>query len=374
MGSITRNEKQNKRTGKLEVTYRAFIRRTIKDKSVGKSKVFRKLQEAKDWIAENENKAALAMLGKSRGPTFGDLIEAFTQAPAMRGWKYWAPSHLDFWKAKFGNMKTAEISRADINAAIATLLNKSAMRTSPDGLKPTGSKVTPATVNRYLASLSSVLNYALRMEIIESHPMKGGKVSKLTEGAGRKRILTPDEEQKLYKAAAECRWPMMGLFLRMCLTTGARKSEILHLQWKDVDLEQSVAMALDTKNGEHRALPLVSDVRVSLEAAKRVRPLTSDLIFFDPRNPTRPKNVDTLWRNVRQRAGLWQDRDDRLEHVVLHTTRHTVATKLIREEKNIAKVQKVTGHKTLSQLQRYTHLDTEDAVALAEKVLGQKSA
>ncbi len=373
MGSITKIEKQDKKTGRVVTTYRAFVRRTVKGKSVGKSKVFRKQQEAKDWLNENETKAALAMLGKVSGPTFADLIEAFIKAPPDTGTKYWAASHLDFWKAELGAMKTGEISMAEINTCKAKLQTKAAMRNTPSGIKRIENVITPATVNRYLASLSSVFNYALGVRIVPMHPMKGGAVRKLKESKGRRRILTPDEEQKLYTAAKESRWPMMWLFLRMCLTTAARKSEVLNLHWKNIDLSRSVAMLYDTKNDDHRALPLVTDVKLVLEEMQKVHPLKSDFVFYDPRHPEKPKNIQETWKKVRQRAGLWQDQDDPLDQVVLHSTRHTATTQLIRTESNLAKVQNVTGHKTLSQLNRYTHLNTDESVALAEKAFGNGS-
>ncbi|UIF87806.1 site-specific integrase [Cupriavidus necator] len=267
-------------------------------------------------------------------------------------------------------MKTGEINRGAINTCKATLLVKPAVRYSPSGPIELDKPLTPATVNRYLATLSSVFNFAMQREIIAIHPMKGGAVSKEKESDGRRRILTPGEEQSLYTACDGSSWPMMRLFLRVCLTTAARKSEVLKLRWQDIDLDRSVAMLPKTKNDSPRALPLVSDVKAALIEAKKVRPLSSDYLFFDPRHPERPKNIDMLWKAVRKRAGLWQDRDDPLDQVVLHTTRHTVATKLIRVEKNIAKVQAVTGHKTLAMLNRYTHLDTDDAVELAERTFG----
>ncbi|WP_018309368.1 site-specific integrase [Cupriavidus sp. UYPR2.512] len=370
MGSITTLKKTDAKTGKSVTTHRAFIRRNVSGKSVSKSKVFATKTEAKDWLRENENSAGLAALGAATGPSFGDLLDAFVKSPPTKGTRFWDPTHIDFWRAELGSMKTGEINRGAINTCKATLLVKPAVRYSPSGPIELDKPLTPATVNRYLATLSSVFNFAMQREIIAIHPMKGGAVSKEKESDGRRRILTPGEEQSLYTACDGSSWPMMRLFLRVCLTTAARKSEVLKLRWQDIDLDRSVAMLPKTKNDSPRALPLVSDVKAALIEAKKVRPLSSDYLFFDPRHPERPKNIDMLWKAVRKRAGLWQDRDDPLDQVVLHTTRHTVATKLIRVEKNIAKVQAVTGHKTLAMLNRYTHLDTDDAVELAERTFG----
>ncbi|MDO3558294.1 tyrosine-type recombinase/integrase [Ralstonia pseudosolanacearum] len=352
------------------VSYRAFVRRTVNGKQVGKSKVFRTKKEADQWMRDNESTAALAAIGTSTGPTFGALLDAFVVAPPTKGTRYWAASHIDFWRAELGAMKTREIDRGTINTCKAKLMAQQARHHTPDGTKETGKKLTPATVNRYLASLSSVMNFAVQRTIIDHHPMKAGQVRKEQESNGRRRILTQDEERRLYAACETSSWPMMRLFLRVCLTTGARKSEVLRLRWQDVDIARSVAWLHNTKNGDSRAMPLVSDVKASLADASKVRPLKSDYVFYDPRHPDRPKEIAEVWKAVRKRAGLWQDRDDPLDQVVLHTTRHTTATKLVRSEKNLAKVQAVTGHKTLAMLSRYTHLDTDDAVDLAERALG----
>jgi integrase len=373
MGSITevRKTKTDKTTGKVSsvTTYRAFIRRTVGGKSVSKSKVFATRGKAKEWLRNNENDEALAALGKVSGPTFADLIESFVKAPPKRGTKFWSASHLEFWREQFGQMKTGAISRGDINSAVSILQNKPALRVSAGRVKETNETITPATVNRYLASLSSVLNFALDQEIIEVHPLKAGRVRKLKESKGRRRILTAEEEQRLYYAAAGSSWPMMGLFLRVCLTTAARKSEVLKLRWKDIHLDESIAILPTSKNDEPRALPLLADVKAALVEAQKVRPLASDFVFFDPRHPERPKNIDTVWKFVRERAGLWKDREDALDRVVLHTTRHTVATKLLKKGANIAQTANITGHKTLAMLKRYTHLAAQDAVDLAERML-----
>lgn len=370
MGSIVTTKKVDRATGKMVTTHRAFIRRTVAGKSVGRSKVFPTITEAKNWLREHESNAGLAALGTTTGPTFSGLLDSFVLAPPTKGTRYWAPAHLDFWRAELGAMKTSAISRGVINECKAKLLNQQARHYSLAGVKETGKPMKPATVNRYLSGLSSVLNFALQRGIIDTHPMKGGAVSKEAESKGRRRILTADEQQRLYEACDTSKWPAMRLFLRICLTTGCRKSEALGLRWHHIDLERSVAWLHDTKNGESRALPLVSDVKAALADASKIRALGSDYVFFDPRRPEQPKNIDNIWLKVRQRAGLWRDREDPLDRVVLHTARHTVATKLVRSEKNLAKVQAVTGHKTLSQLQRYSHLDAADAVELAERTLG----
>lgn len=373
MGSIVESKKVGK-DGKAVTTYRAHIRRAG---FKSQSKTFKTKTEAKAWLRNNEADVLLEKQTKGRSVTFAKLADLFAAAPSMKGTRYWNGGHLDFWKEHLGQLRLDEVTHGEINAAVAVLQTRPAMHKSKAGLKPTGRLLSPATVNRHLATLSAVMNFALKRDMIDAHPMKSGKVEKLTEGNGRKRILTDEEITRLMAAAGQSVWPMMPLFLRMLLTTAARKSEVLCLKWQDVNLGESVAILHETKNGRARALPLVSDVRAALEEAKKVRPLRSDFVFFDPRHPERPKNVDTIWRFVRERAGLLADRADRLDQVVMHTTRHTSITRMLKGGANLTQAAVVSGHQTLAMLKRYEHLAAQDAVALAERLLsgtGNKSA
>jgi integrase len=276
--------------------------------------------------------------------------------------------------AQFGLRDVKTITRADINVALAALQEKKAERRTFDGgVKLTDRPISSATANRYLATLSSLFNFAMNMGHVDRHPIKGGQVSKLQEANGRRRILTAEEECRLIAEAERSTWPAMGLFLRLALTTGARKSELQSLKWGDIDFARRVAVLRETKNGEQRTLPLVVSVRDALIEAKKVRPLNSDLVFFDPKKPTRPKSLNTVWRLVRARAGLEADRDDPLDRVVLHSTRHTAATKLVAGGANVIQAAAVTGHKTVGMLKRYAHMRTDDVVALADRLLEQST-
>lgn len=367
MGSIVKIKRIDKATGKTTTVHRAYVRR---EGFASKSKVCKTEREAKEWLRNNDAESTLEKAGS--GQLLKDLIEDFAKAPAGKGTRYWTNSHLDFWIAQLGNMRVREVSRGDINAAKAKLQNKPALRSTPGGSKVTGQRLTPATVNRYLASLSSVFNFAMEREIVDAHPMKGGKVSKLEESGGRTRILNADEEARLMAAAKASTWPMLPLFVRTCLTTAARRSEVLKLRWRDLRLEDSIAVLGKTKNGQPRALPLVSDVKTAMAAAAKVRPLHSDYVFFNPKNPAKPMNPDAVWRKCRQDAGLLNDREDPLDRVYLHTTRHTGVTKMLKGGANLAQAAVVSGHRTLAMLKRYEHLAAADSVELAERLLAGK--
>lgn len=368
MGSIVKESVV--RAGKKVTRYRAHVRRAG---FKSQSKCFDSLAEAKSWLRNAEADAAQKRQEADGVYSFTKVADLFAKAPPRRGTKFWSPTHLAYWVEQFGPQDIRSVTRADVNAAMVELQQKRAERRTFEGeVKLTDKPISSATVNRYLASLSSLFNYALNMGYIERHPIKGGQVTKLAEANGRRRILTADEEDKLIAEAHRSTWPAMALFLRLALTTGARKSELRGLRWSDVDLSRRVAVLRNTKNGEQRTLPLVVSVRDALAEAKKVQPLASDLVFFDPKDPAKPKNVDTIWKHVRARAGLEADREDSLDRVVLHSTRHTAATKLIAGGANVIQAAAVTGHKTVGMLKRYAHLKTDDVVALADRLLEQR--
>lgn len=364
MGSITKMKRVAKATGKTVTVYRAYVRRKG---FASKSKVCPTERAAKEFLRNNE--ADVTLRRPSSGKSLGSLIDDFIKAPPAKGSRSWTAGQLDFWRAELGTMPVCEISRRDINAAKMALQVRAAVRQTPAGLRPTGATIAPGTVNRYLASLSSLLNWAVDNEIIDVHPMKAGRVSKLKESAGRTRVITDEEEARLIDAARKGSWPPLALLLRMLLTTAARRNEVLQLKWKDLRLDESIAIVNKTKNGRPRALPLVTDVVAALREAAKVRPLTGDYIFFNPKDPKKSKNIDIPWRACREAAGLLNDREDKLDRIVLHSSRHTAITRMLKGGANLAQAAAVSGHQTLAMLKRYEHLAAQDSVELAERLL-----
>ena len=85
-------------------------------------------------------------------------------------------------------------------------------------------------------------------------------------------------------------------------------------------------------------------------------------------------NVDTVWKACRQAGGLLNDRDDPLDRVYLHSTRHTAVPRMLKGGANLAQAAIVSGHQTLAMLKRYEHLAASDAVGLAERHLSGNSS
>lgn len=119
---------------------------------------------------------------------------------------------------------------------------------------------------RGLAENSIRLEIALLSVVFETARKEWGyeslsnpcKAIKLPSGSNqRDRRLEMDEEEYLLKGVREsCRNIYAAPIVEFALSTAMRQSEILGLEWERVDKEKKIAILLDTKNGEQRAVPL----------------------------------------------------------------------------------------------------------------------
>src|SRR5262249_6694315 len=92
---------------------------------------------------------------------------------------------------------------------------------------------TPKRANRVIALVSALFNFAIKREMRSDNPAKG--VEKNAEHA-RYRLLSGVEFDQLLTAISECRLPQAQRALRWLLLTGARRGEVLGMQWSQLDL------------------------------------------------------------------------------------------------------------------------------------------
>jgi integrase len=105
--------------------------------------------------------------------------------------------------------------------------------------------------------MSAVLRHAAKRGLcdyleVERHPLPKGRI----------RWLAPADAERLIACSARHLRPIV-LFL---LYTGARVSEALYLDWKQVDLVRGEVQFLDTKNGNARGVPIHPRLLAALKA------------------------------------------------------------------------------------------------------------
>lgn len=203
-----------------------------------------------------------------------------------------------------------------------------------------GTYLTNSTINRNLSVLHKLLDYAYKREYLQKMPHFSWK----TENPHRVRWLTDKEENDLINALEQIPFNRPGdeqtvAAVKVLLDTGMRRSELLGLTNENIDGEW--IRLWKTKNGKPRSIPLTS----------RSKELLTEHVPFT----IAEHRLNRRWNKARKQLGLEND-----PQFVLHTLRHSCATRLLKKTKNIAMVQKMLGHAKINTTLRYAHIDDDD--------------
>jgi integrase len=95
-------------------------------------------------------------------------------------------------------------------------------------------------------------------------------------------FLSDEDRARLIKACAESAWPALHTLVLVAITTGARKGELIRLEWADIDLKTGRALVSETKNDEPRTLPLAGKALEALRALKLNDSARSEYVFPQP--------------------------------------------------------------------------------------------
>jgi integrase len=209
-------------------------------------------------------------------------------------------------------------------------------------------EVKPNTVIRELAYISSMINHARRewgLGII--NPV--AQIRKPSQPQGRERILNDVEMDRILREVEKLN-PFMKPLCEFALETAMRRSELLSLNWTNIDFIKRTAHLKITKNGSSRFVPL------STEAINILNKMPRDIsgkIF-----PLKANTVSMGFIKAVKRTDI--------KDFHFHDLRHMALTKLSSKFTNILELAAISGHKELKMLQRYVHIRAED---LAKKMM-----
>lgn len=127
-----------------------------------------------------------------------------------------------------------------------------------------------------------------------------------------------------------------------------RKSEILNLQWFDVQAERRLLHVRKTKNDRPRLVP-INDTLVALLASL---PKTSGYVMPSPRTGGRIYDFKRPFALARQKAKLNDFR--------FPDTRHPAASRIAEAGADAFALKEILGHSDIRMTPRYTHT-TDDA-------------
>jgi integrase len=249
-------------------------------------------------------------------------------------------------------------------------------------------KATPFQANRVLAVIGSMYAFAGRIGIVAEGMNPVRRIEQFKEHR-RERFLTSEELDRLGAAIREAEtkgvpWtvgetkptakhlpkpknrltkisPFAAAAIRLLLFTGCRLREILHLEWKHVDIERGLLLLPDSKTGRKTVILNAP----ALEVLNQLGRLGPYVIPGD--DPEKPRaDLKRPWAVVAKRASL--------EGVRLHDLRHTFASFGAGGGLGLPIIGKLLGHTQATTTHRYAHLDADPLHRASERIASKIAA
>lgn len=301
------------------------------------SKNFSRKTAAQRWAQQVEvemNKGIFVSTSEAESTTLNEMLDRYEQevAPGKKSFND-IKSRIKLLREHFGSLTIAALNATHIKDYREKRLE---IRKGE-------------TVRKELGLLNRILVFAIQdCEIFlpRGNPMKN--VRQPAKAKGRERRLSHGEEQQLMAAAQEY-GGYLPYIVMFALETGMRRSEIVRLQWRNINLDKRTARANDTKNYSDRVVPLSS---VAIEILEQLPRDLQGRVF-----PMSADSVTQAFDRCRKRANISDLR--------FHDLRHEATSRFFERGLGIMEVSMITGHRDLAMLRRYTHLKPED---LAKKL------
>ena len=218
-------------------------------------------------------------------------------------------------------------------------------------------ELAPSTVSHNISSIKSFYNYYLKIGKIDINPSDAINQPKL--GRHLPTYLTEDEIDSLLDIKIETPFDARNkAILELMYATGLRISEVVNLEFKNIDFEDCIVRVMG-KGSKERIVPINS---IALDALDNyIKNYREDLIKNDVNNYLFLNNHGK--RMTRQ--GVFKmlkaevEKKNIKKEVSPHTLRHTFATHLLENGADLRIIQELLGHSDISTTQIYTHLTND---------------
>lgn len=234
-----------------------------------------------------------------------------------------------------GDVPLREITRDDVEGFMATRRQK----------------VRPMTANTSLRDIKRMFSAAFEAEYLDRNP--AAKIRSMRAVAVPSRLPSAIEVERLMTAAQ----PWLRLLILVLVTTGARTSEALRLDWSDIDLTAGTLKLRRRKVSDELELPIAQRLKDALwvESLERGGP-TRGPVFAGANG--QPMVRELAWRPFKalaRRLGWpW---------LTLRGFRRLVATEVWRRTRDVRAVQKTLGHSNLRMSEIYMQGEDEAKAA-----------
>jgi len=213
-----------------------------------------------------------------------------------------------------------------------------------------------STVARKLATLRSFYKFCLRRGFVKAHPLATIRTPKQEKRLPKyleleqitKLLSTPDDGTLL---GARDR-----AMLELLFSTGVRVSELVDLNFADLDFEGQV-IRVRGKGKKQRTAPVGTTALAAIQKYLQLRRGDARSGHFDQSALFVNKHGQRLsTRSVRRKLDKYLTEAGLDPAISPHTLRHSFATHMLNNGADLRSVQELLGHQSISTTQIYTHL------------------
>jgi integrase len=295
-------------------------------------------------------------------PSFKDFGDRFLDAIKIHSAQ--KPRTIEFYSQQFARL-------LDFEPLASARLDKIDEALIESYVQDRAQNVSPATVNRALATLRRALRLGQEWRVIDRVP----RIRLLKGERNREFVLGQEQEYQYLNTAPQ---PLRDVALLM-VDTGLRIGEALGLEWRDVPFEPAEGAKfgyLHVRQGEmpgerdaglksknaRRNVPLTDRVRDTLRGRRSSNVVVSLRVFADDHGEAMlTSSLDHQHQRVRE--GLKMPAD-----FVLHSLRHSYGTRLGEAGADAFAIMRLMGHSSVTVSQRHVHPTPEGLERAVERL------
>lgn len=233
-------------------------------------------------------------------------------------------------KANKQDARWSTLTRSDIDEYITMRAN--------EGIKPT-------TTNRELAAISALYRFFIREGLLKTNPARFQSRRKV--GFHLPNTIPSEDLQAAYKNS----FGVVHVWIGLLSTTGIRISELLGLNWEDIDFK-TCALEIRGKGNKERLVYTTPEYLDLMRQAYERHPAEGRIFRYSERDARY-----MLWEALKPYS--------RAKQLSPHAIRHSFATSLAKQGVNVATIATILGHKSIETTQKYIDMAQMDCRAVS---------
>jgi integrase len=321
-----------------------YIRRTVEGKLVRF-----KLGRFPDMTVEQARKETQKYLGRivqgenpqeaRRAEKAESTLNAFFEVYLERhskvhkkSWKYDEEQYERHIHPNLGDKQLSKVTREEIENLF--------LRLTTDNGK--------STANHILSMITALYNKAVEWDYYPMDRQIPTRFIKKHREKSRERFLDSHEIPRFMEALQQEENETFRDFIMMALFTGARKTNILSMQWKDINWDRKEWRIPETKNGESYTVPLIDE---AIDILNNRRELDNKWVFAGTGTKGHFADPKRPWQRLLERAEI--------ENLTMHDLRRTLGSYQAMSGASPFIIGKSLGHKSMKATQVYARMDNE---------------